>query len=94
MTRSLPDRSNRIPRLGLIHPFIFAKVSRKFIVCSQIAGQVDLVGVVNVVFVDPVFLVELEFLHHFLRTVARREDLEDNLGRDAILLELFVHDPR
>ena len=46
--------------------------------------------VVDIVFLDPVGVVEGALVRHFLDAVGRREDLEHHLGGDASLLPLLV----
>jgi hypothetical protein len=65
----------------------------ELIALAEIAGQGEMIGVVDVVFLDPVALVELEFAEHLREAVARGEDFDDHLGGDPAFLPLFVRAP-
>src|SRR5439155_23611176 len=72
---------------------IFGLSSRRaapFLALPLGADELAVLGVVDVVFLDPVALVELELADHLPRAVAGREDLEDHLGSDAALPPLLV----
>ena len=54
------------------------------------AIELEGVGIVEIILVDAILPVELEFLHHLLGSIPRREDLEDDLGGDAAFFPLLV----
>ena len=54
------------------------------------ALQIAVVRVVNVVFLDPIFLVKPKLPEHLLETVSRRKHLENNLRSDPFFLPLHV----
>jgi hypothetical protein len=72
------------------HPAVHVGDLDQSVAGAPITLQRRLIRIVNVIFLDPIFLIKLEFPEHLRVAIAGQEDLEHDLRWDAALLPLLV----